>query len=346
MEVVGKPKTGGEYGQLRNRALLQKVSEKLTIIEIPKIGLFRHAINLLTGKSYGYTSNLIKKIDLQLAHEYDYVFFDSSVYGYLVKYVKMKGFNTIVFFHNVEYEFYKAKYQSQKNFMNYVLIYYTKQQEHLSIQYADKTVTLNERDSKGLLETYGRKSDFVSPIFYRKLTKESLAHNCGTNIKYLLFVGANFCANNDGMEWFIKQVCPYINVNIYVAGSCCKVLESKIDISKYPNVKLLGFVDDLDGLYKNAVGVICPIFAGSGMKTKTIEAMMYGKTIFGTTEAFEGIHVEGDKIGKICNTKEDFIKTINGFDLKPFNEYSYEMFCAYFSEDVVVPKFKTFIETK
>jgi len=34
--------------------------------------------------------------------------------------------------------------------------------------------------------------------------------------------------------------------------------------------------------------VILPIISGSGMKTKTAEALMYGKSIIGIKEAFEG----------------------------------------------------------
>lgn len=47
----------------------------------------------------------------------------------------------------------------------------------------------------------------------------------------------------------------------------------------------------------NADFLIAPIFEGSGMKLKTAEALMYGKTVFGTTEAFEGYDVDYEQVG-------------------------------------------------
>jgi len=47
------------------------------------------------------------------------------------------------------------------------------------------------------------------------------------------------------------------------------------------------------------------------MKTKTIEAMMFRKTIVGTSEAFSGIE-NPEEIGYICNTTNQFIDILNG----------------------------------
>ena len=154
MEVKGRPKTGGEYGNLRNRALLQKVCDEVTIIEIPKIGLYKHAVNLITGKSYGFTSRLMNIINSELKNHYDYVFFDGSVYGYLVRLIKQRGFHTIVFFHNVEFVYYKAKFDSQKTIMNFSLVYYIKHQEKLSQEFADKVICINDRDENGIKTLY------------------------------------------------------------------------------------------------------------------------------------------------------------------------------------------------
>ena len=49
---------------------------------------------------------------------------------------------------------------------------------------------------------------------------------------------------------------------------------------------------------------------GSGMKSKTAEALMYGKPILGTKEAFEGYDTDPAKVGALCNTATEFIETI------------------------------------
>ena len=56
-----------------------------------------------------------------------------------------------------------------------------------------------------------------------------------------------------------------------------------------------------------------PLLSGGGMKIKTAEALMFGKTVFGTGEAFAGYEEELPRAGVLCNTAEDFVREINGF---------------------------------
>lgn len=345
MEVVGKPKTGGEYGQIRNRNMLKALFDDVIVVEIPRIGLIGHIINLILGRSYGYTHALRTKIDECILKEtYDFAFVDSSSYGGYVEIVSKKRIKSIVFCHNVEYEYYKAKYLSKKNLMNRILVSYIHRQELLSMKLASKVVVLNDRDKNGIEQLYNRKADLVLPVFYEAINKSLLNHPQKYS-EYLLFVGANFYANNDGIVWFIKNVSPKISTKVCIAGGCCEYIRNNVDMTAYNNVALLGFVDDLETLYKNASGIICPIFSGSGMKTKTIEAMRYGKTVFGTTEAFEGILADYSRIGGLCNTAEEFIKSINGYKNCCFNEYSYNIFINTFSTMAVYPRFDEFVSS-
>ena len=289
MEIIGRPKDGGDYGQLRNRKMLSSNFDDIYIIEIPKIKLINHFFNLCLNRSFGYTSSFSKVIKIKLMEsKSDTVFIDSSVNGGYAKYFKNRGLKTIVFFHNIEYDYYKGKYIVEKSITNWFLKHYIYNQEKQAIKYADKVIVLNERDKKGLKEYYNRDADLVLPLFYETIDKAKLVVN-SLDSRYLLFVGGDFFANNEGATWFVKNVAPHVNIEIRIAGGCCNYLNSNIDMSKYNNVKLLGFVDDLDKLYVNASAVVCPIFNGSGMKTKTVEALRFGKTIFGTTEAFEGV---------------------------------------------------------
>ena len=73
---------------------------------------------------------------------------------------------------------------------------------------------------------------------------------------------------------------------------------------------VVGTVDDLSEWYLNACFVIAPIFDGSGMKTKVAEALMYGKRIIGTPEAFSGYEGIADRVGWICTTAADFVNAI------------------------------------
>ena len=51
--------------------------------------------------------------------------------------------------------------------------------------------------------------------------------------------------------------------------------------------------------------VTSEVETGSGMKVKTCEALMYGKNILGTDEAFEGYELDTARVGGRCNNAED-----------------------------------------
>jgi len=91
----------------------------------------------------------------------------------------------------------------------------------------------------------------------------------------------------------------------YVVGRGLEDLRPNIESKG--KVAVVGAVDSLAEGYMNAQFVIAPIFDGSGMKTKVAEALMYGKKVIGTPEAFSGYNDVVDKAGWVCTTADDFV---------------------------------------
>ena len=79
-------------------------------------------------------------------------------------------------------------------------------------------------------------------------------------------------------------------------------------------VEVVGAVDDLAEWYLKSHFVIAPIFDGSGMKTKGAEALMFGKKVIGTPEAFSGYEEIADKAGRVCASADDFVTAIESAD--------------------------------
>ena len=73
--------------------------------------------------------------------------------------------------------------------------------------------------------------------------------------------------------------------------------------------------------------------------------MKYGLSIFGTTEAFQGIDHDFEEMGGLCNNSGDFISQITAFSLTEnyYNPYTDKMFKCYYSSDVVISRFCDFI---
>ena len=54
-----------------------------------------------------------------------------------------------------------------------------------------------------------------------------------------------------------------------------------------------------------------PFFDGSGMKTKVAEALMFGKKIIGTPEAFTGYEEIAEQAGCVCHSVDEFVDAID-----------------------------------
>jgi glycosyltransferase involved in cell wall biosynthesis len=107
-------------------------------------------------------------------------------------------------------------------------------------------------------------------------------------------------------------VVPHIQIKTCVVGRGFEDL--KHELEREGKVQVIGAVESLAEWYRNAHFVIAPIFDGSGMKTKVAEALMYGKKIIGTPEAFSGYEEIVAYAGHSCSTPDDFISAINAAD--------------------------------
>lgn len=108
----------------------------------------------------------------------------------------------------------------------------------------------------------------------------------------LLFVGSNTAPNIVGLERFFRDSWPAIraarpNAQLKVAGSVARSLGAAP-----AGVTYLGVVPDLAPLYQEAGVVISPLYTGSGLKIKLVEALAAGKAVVGTTVTAQGVERE------------------------------------------------------
>lgn len=337
---------GGEYGARRVYRMVEN-SVGVNAIEpliIKKPSPIQRIKNMLLFQSYGHTVALKKKIKKLDSEDFQICFSNGSIYGRYAKILSKKGIKVMTFYHNVERNFYLDKFKSSKKIVDLWMYLYIWYNEKLSTKYSKYAITLNQRDADELRRLYKKKADFISPSSYDCLGIES-----NTNIvskPYLLFVGSDFFGNIDGITSFIKEALPNIDMDLWVVGNCCETLNEWINEKDYPKVKLKGFVDELSKIYREASAVICPIYSGSGMKTKTVEALKFGKFIFATKESFEGIEGDYSRIGALCDNSQEFIEAINSWKLYNrtiYNEYSFNIFMKYYSDEVVFKRFKDFL---
>ena len=100
------------------------------------------------------------------------------------------------------------------------------------------------------------------------------------------FIGFNNPFNVEGLKWFLDDVYKYLNpeLRIVLVGSATKTIENK-----YSNVEIIPFAPNLDDIYKDAKVAICPMFQGTGMKIKVIEAMSNGLPVVCNERGVDGL---------------------------------------------------------
>ncbi len=109
------------------------------------------------------------------------------------------------------------------------------------------------------------------------------------------FIGSlDWRPNAEGLIWFLRQVWPYVSkrmpaASLHIAG---RNTPEKVRIQLTgKNVFFEGEVPDARSFTSSMSVLIAPLFAGSGMRIKIVEAMSLGKAVVATPVAAEGLPV-------------------------------------------------------
>ena len=203
---------------------------------------------------------------------------------------------------------------------------------------------MNNRDAKQILYIYKKNVAALLPTSFNDLGEAKKEEVLGEP-KYL-FVGSDFFANIQGITWFVQEVMPYVEGKLFIVG---QGMEKAVSHLISDRVQVIGYVQSLKEWYAKVDIVVCPLFLGSGMKTKTAEAMMYGKAIVGTPEAFEGYDIDTRQVGGCGVLAQDMIKILNDLGhnkerLLECQRYAREMFLKNYSMTSSIVEMKLFLE--
>ena len=284
------------------------------------------------------------------------VFIEDSVFGNLVKKIKnrCKECKVLSFYHDVKADLYKQWMDNERTLKSKIEYTIGIRQEYVNQKYADINIVFNERDAKTYQVYYGKRPEAILPL---PAPVPSISHDIMNSItekddkKHILFVGKKYYPNLVGFKWFVDNALPSLtdNIQVDVVGRGLEELRNEYSD---PRINVIGGVESLNPYYENADIVIAPLFDGGGMKSKTVEALSFGKIFVGTEESLFGFWEEMDtsireKTCYQCNTPEEWIQTVNNLandDIHKFNEDVFELFKAKFSYDVIRDKMKAIME--
>jgi len=130
----------------------------------------------------------------------------------------------------------------------------------------------------------------------------------------LSFIGSlDWMPNTEGLHWFLDEVwtklrASHPDLEFHFAGR-----NASADLR---NVRIQGVhyhdqVADAKSFIQNYPISIVPLFAGSGIKIKILEAMALGRVVISSSIGLEGIPAKHMKQVIIANSLEDYIESID-----------------------------------
>lgn len=121
----------------------------------------------------------------------------------------------------------------------------------------------------------------------------------------LYFLGAMDWQPNIEAVQYLLGLFPEIrskapDLSLYIAG---KGSEEKFSPQEGANI--MGFVEDLEQFYEMSGILVSPVFSGSGIRVKILEAMANGVPVISSSKGAQGINYKDSGCIRIAETKEE-----------------------------------------
>ena len=129
----------------------------------------------------------------------------------------------------------------------------------------------------------------------------------------LVFTGLMaYQPNSDAVRWFAADILPRIlserpAVHLTVVG---KDVPPSVLALAGPSVTITGSVPDIRPYLGQAAVVVVPLRAGSGTRTRTLEALSMGRAVVSTSIGAEGLEVTSGEDIILADTAEDFAQAV------------------------------------
>lgn len=341
---IGNMKYGGGQCTTRNYNMIKENCDSITTYKVSKSSNIGSLFSILEGNFPPLRLRHIEDIE-QVINEQsiNIVFIDNSSLGGVCKRIKaaFPNISIITFFHNIEFDY--VKIRNSNNLKSNIYCRLVREAEQNAANNSDVLLCLTERDKKKVGLLYDRIPDDVIPITFSDQFGSNSEidpykkHPCG------IMVGSCKPDTLEGVKWFCVNVAEQTNSHYYIIGNGFDRVKAELQSQ---NITVLGKVEDLTDYYYYSDFVCLPILSGAGMKVKTAEALMYGKYIFGSEEAFQGYDIEYDLAGGLCITADDYIQKINALlqsDKGRFNPYSRNCFVEYYSDNAARIAFSKYV---
>lgn len=178
-------------------------------------------------------------------------------------------------------------------------------EEFLCIQAFDAGIALTVSDEK-VLQSAGLDPTTHIPVM-TEVREQRPAYESGDAC---LMLGPNYfnlqgLLHLDRKVWPMAQtLCPQIRLNV------CGSVPHFEDLRLNDGIKKLGFVADPRNLLEASSFFVNPVFSGTGMQIKTVEAMANGLAVICYPEVAEAVGIQHGINGYVASNEKDFAQGI------------------------------------
>lgn len=188
----------------------------------------------------------------------------------------------------------------------------SRRMDRVAIKSLDRAVVLSEKD-RLLLKSFSAEFDKIIPVIPPVYLQSDSLVERKPNLNEILFVGTMYrWENHQAVEWFITDILPRIwvdkpGVHFTVVGESPS--RDLLKLGEDPRITFTGFVDNVEPFYAAAGLVVAPIKLGSGVKFKTLDAILRAIPIVTTNAGVEGVANVG-WVSAVAHTPESFAQRV------------------------------------
>lgn len=254
------------------------------------------------------------QIDQELDRaQYDFVFIDylnMFLYGqYIIKKYPYYTDKIIIKDHNIEFRIYQQAAENSHGLKKLVLDHEWKKVREYEIKAlnAGRFVFSVCDEDADYMSQYNPNTHAMKPTFEILTERKSL-----TAKPALLYIGnLSWQANLKGLRWFLDQVWPSLlqqfpDISIDIVGGGLK----ENPFPDITGVNYRGYIKNIEDIYKEFRVFIVPLFEGSGIRIKILEAFNHDIAVVSTRMACDTIGAINEKELMVVDTAEEFAEKV------------------------------------
>ncbi len=179
----------------------------------------------------------------------------------------------------------------------------------------DSVIAISQTDADTFRAMSGVSAIVVPPFLEPRTPRieETLAPS-------LVYVGVlGWQPNMQGLDWFCRDVWPLIRLRVPAAtlmiagGGLPRGAQGEPVMPtawQQTGIRALGFVADLETVYRDTLGLVAPVIGGSGVRMKLLEAFAAGMPTVTTSDGAAGLAVSDGAELLIADTAEAFAERV------------------------------------